>query len=75
MEEGELNQQNSDRGKVNESEKRDIQFVISGGDPAKPLELLEKTLNQMTLFIQPPVYRPWIRNIALWRDHIAGSLF
>ena len=47
----ELNQQNSDSGNVNESEKRRIQFVISGGDSAKPFELLEEAFNQMTLFI------------------------
>ena len=47
----ELNQQNRNGGNVNESEKRRIQFVISGGDPAKPFELLEEAFNQMTLFI------------------------
>ena len=30
--------------------KGNIQVVKSGGDPAKPFELLEETLNQMTLF-------------------------
>ena len=47
----ELNQQNSDSGNVNASEKRRIQFVISGGDPTKPFELLEEAFNQMALFI------------------------
>lgn len=70
-----LNQQNSDRDQVNKGEKRDIQFVIPCGNPAKPFELLEEALNQMAFFIQPPIYRPWIRNIALRRDHIAGALF
>ncbi len=42
-----LSQQGSDRGKVNESEKRRIQFVIFGGDPAKPFELFSQALNPM----------------------------
>ena len=47
----ELNQQNSDSGNVNEGEKRSIQFVISGGDSAKPFELLEETFSQMPFFV------------------------
>ena len=70
-----LNQQDSDRGQVNKGKKRSIQLVIPCGNPAKPFELLEEALNQMALFIQPPIYRPRLRNIALWRDHIAGALF
>ena len=69
-----LKQQNSDGGEVNKSEERSIQLVIPCGDPAKPFELLEEALNQMALFIEPPIYRPWIRNIALRRDHIGGAL-
>ena len=47
----ELNQQNRNSGNVNESEKRRIQFVISGGDSAKPFELLETAFNQMLFFV------------------------
>ena len=47
----ELNQQNRNGGNVNESEKRRIQFIISGGDPAKPFEFLEETFNQMPFFV------------------------
>ena len=50
-----LNQQNSDRGEVNKGEKGSIQLVIPCGNPAKPFELLEEALNQMALFIQPPI--------------------
>lgn len=32
-------------------------LVISGGNSAKPLDFLEKTLHQMALFIQMPVNR------------------
>ena len=46
-----LNQQNSDSGQVNKGEKRSNQLDISGGDSAKPFELLEEALNQMALFI------------------------
>ena len=49
-------------------------LVISGGNSAKPLDFLEKTLHQMALFIQMPVNRPGIGNVALWRDHIAGPV-
>ena len=51
-----------------------VQFVISGGNPAKPFELWEEAFNQLTFLIQAPVHRPRIRNIALWRDRIASSL-
>ena len=69
-----LKQQNSDGGKINEGEKGSIQLVISGGNSAKPLDFLEKALHQMALLIQMPVNRPGIGNIALRRDHIAGTV-
>ncbi|MEY8403979.1 hypothetical protein AALA54_11695 [Oscillospiraceae bacterium 44-34] len=46
-----LNQQNSDGSQVNKGEKRSVQLVISGGNSAKPFELLEEALKQMALFI------------------------
>ena len=67
-------QQNSDGDKINEGEKGSIRLVISGGDSAKPLDFLEKTLHQMAFFIQMPVNRPGIGNVALRRDHIAGPV-
>ena len=69
-----LKQQNSNRGQVDESKKRNIQLVISGGNSTKPFELLEEALDQMAFFIQPPVYWPRMGNIALRRHHIAGSM-
>ena len=47
----ELNQQNSNRGNINEGGKRSSQFVISGGDSAKPFELLEEIFNQIPFFV------------------------
>ena len=49
-------------------------FIIAGENPAKPLELLEKALNQMPLSVGMPIYRPGITDIALWRDCIGGLL-
>ena len=70
-----INQQNSDSSQVNKGEKRSNQLVIPGGESAKLFELLEEALNQMALFIYPPINQPRLRNIALRRDHIAVSLF
>lgn len=69
-----LKQQNSDGGKIHKGQEGSIRLVISGGDSAKPLDFLEKTLHQMALFIQMPVNRPGIGNVALRRDHIAGPV-
>ena len=46
-----LNQQNRDRSQINKGKKRSIQFVISGGNPAKPFDFLKETLNQMAFFV------------------------
>ena len=67
-----LKQQNSDRGKIHKGQEGSIRLVISGGDSAKQLDFLKKTLHQMALFIQMPVNRPGIGNVALRRDHTAG---
>ena len=41
-----LNQQDGDSGKENEGQERGIQFVISGGNSAEPLDFLEEALDQ-----------------------------
>ena len=69
-----LKQQNSDGGKIHKSQEESSRLVISGGDSVKLLDFLEKTLHQMALFIQMPVNRPGIGNVALRRDHIAGPV-
>ena len=69
-----LKQQNSDRGKMHKGQEGSSRLVISGGNSAKPLDFLEKTLHQMALFMQMPVNRPGIGNVALRRDHIAGPV-
>ena len=69
-----LKQQNSDGGKIHKGQEGSIRLVISGGDSAKPLDFLEKTLHQMALLIQVPVNRPRIGNVALRRDHIIGPV-
>ena len=63
-----LKQQNSDRGKIHKGQEGSIRLVISGGDSAKQLDFLKKTLHQMALFIQMPVNRPGIGNVVLRRD-------
>ena len=67
-----LKQQNSDGGKIHKGQEGSIRLVISGGDSAKPLDFLEKTLHQMALLIQLPVNRSGITNVALRRDYIAA---
>ena len=69
-----LNQQDSNSGKVDEGQKRDIQLVISGGNSTKPLDFLKETLDQMSFLVQVPIHRPRFGNIALRRDHIAGAM-
>ena len=73
-EEAVLNQNNSNSGQVNEGKKRRIQLVVPGGNMTNLFKLLEEALNQMALFIQPAVYQPQLRNIVLWRNHIAGTM-
>ena len=70
-----LNQQDSNSGKVDEGEKRDIQFVVSGSNSPKPLDFLKETLNQMPLLVQMPIYGPGLGNIFLRRNHITGPTF
>ena len=60
-----LNQQNSNRGQVDESKKRSIKLVKSGSNSTKPFESLKEALDQMAFFIQPPVYRPRLGNIEI----------
>lgn len=69
-----LNQNNSNSGQVNEGKKRRIQLVVPGGNMTNLFKLLEEALNHMALFIQPAVYQPQLRNIVLWRNHIAGTM-
>ena len=69
-----LKQQNSDGVKIHKGREESSRLVISGGDSAKPLDFLKKTLHQMALFIQMPVNRTGIGNVALRRDHIAGPV-
>jgi len=73
-EEAVLNQNNSNSGQVNEGKKRRIQLVVPGGNMTNLFKLLEEALNHMALFIQPAVYQPQLRNIVLWRNHIAGTM-
>ena len=68
-----LNQQNSEGGNEDKGEERSIQLVIAGKHSAKPLELLKETLDQVTLPVSIPIYRPWIRNIDFRRYGIACS--
>ena len=69
-----LFQQDSDSGEVNESPKRSVEFVIAGRYLMKPLEFLKEALNQMAILVGIPTYRPWIADIALWRDRIGSIL-
>ena len=69
-----LNQQDSNGGKIHKGQEGSIRLVKSGGDSAKPLDFLKKTLHQMALLIQGPVYRPGIGDIAFGRNHIAGPV-
>ena len=69
-----LKQQNSDGGKIHTGQEESIRLIIYGGDPAKPLDFLGKTLRQMVLLIQVPVNRPRIGNVVLRRDHITGPV-
>ena len=47
--------QNEDSGEVDEAEERLGEFVIAGGNTAELLNLLPKSLNQMSFFVFPPV--------------------
>ena len=69
-----LNQQDSDSGKEDESKKRGVQLVISGGNSAEPLNFLKETLDQVPLLVQMPSYRPRFRDITLGRNHIVGPM-
>jgi len=47
--------QNQDRSKKNKTQKGFGELVITGGDTPELLDFLPKTLDQMTLFVRPPV--------------------
>lgn len=67
-----LKQQDSNSSKVDEGQKRDIQFVISGSNSPKPLDILKETLNQIPLLVQMPIYGPGVGKIFLRRNYITG---
>lgn len=50
-----LFQQNQNRSKINKAKKCFGELIIASGDAPKLLDFLPKTLDQMTLFVQPPV--------------------
>ena len=63
-----LKQQNRDGGKIHNGREGSIRLVIFGGDSAKPLDFLEKTLHQMAFFIQMPVNQV----CASYMEHVVG---
>lgn len=67
-----LEQKDSNSSTVDEGQKKDIQFVRSGSNSPKPFDFLKKTLNQMPLLVQMPIYRPGLGNIFLRRNDITG---
>ena len=69
-----LFQQNGDRSEKNEGKERIGKFVVSGCNPAKMLELVEKALDQMTLFVKPPVTFPLVNPVYFGRDRVPGIL-
>lgn len=59
---------------MNKRQKGHSQLVIAGCNSAKYLELIEKALNQVTLFVSVKVTRPRIGAILLGRNGVACLL-
>ena len=69
-----LFQQNDNGGNENKGEEGRIQLVVASKNSAEPFEFLEEALYQMALFVDMPIYWPWVLYIALWRGRISGIM-
>ena len=63
-------QQNKNRSKKDTGKKNVISFVITSGNPAKPLWFLEKAFDHMAILIDMPVATPRSDRIAFRRNCI-----
>lgn len=59
---------------MDKSEKGHSKLIIACSDPAKSLEFIEETLNQMTFFISVEIIKPKLDHIAFGWDRIRCSL-
>ena len=50
-----LFQQNKNRSKINEPQERSGKFIITSGNAPKLLDFLPKVLDEVALFIHPPI--------------------
>lgn len=55
---------------MDKSEKGHSKLIIACSDPAKSLEFIEETLNQMTFFISVEITKPKLDHIAFGWDRI-----
>ena len=69
-----LYQQNGKRSDGNECQESIIGFIITSGNSAKPLEFLKEALDQMTLFVYPPIAFPRVRGVVSGRYGVHSSL-
>ena len=69
-----LNQQNSDRSQINKGKKRSIQFVISGGNPAKPFDFLKETLNENLSSLFLPIVLGMFATTLFFDEHKNDTL-
>lgn len=60
---------------MDEREESSGEFIVAGGDSPEVLELLEKTLHEMALFVLPPVAWPRFINVGFGRDAVGGAVF
>lgn len=60
---------------MDESQEGHSQLIIAGGDSAKDLELIEKALDQMPLFVSVEITGPGIDAVLPGWDGVAGLLF
>ena len=59
---------------MDKRQERAVEFVIASKYPAKPLEFLKETFNQMALLVGIAIYCPRIADIALGWNCIGSIL-
>jgi len=69
-----LFQQNHDAGQVDKGLETADQLVISRRNPAEVFQFIEKTFDQMPLFVLPPITFPRVRIIFFWRYGVSSFL-
>ena len=64
-----LSESINDKSKDEKRHKHDIEFIISGTNPAKALVSAEKTFYLIAFLVKFPVILPWVCSVALRRNN------